>query len=348
MRNKKFLGVLLVSLAMLGACGSGGDTDNSASGGNNSSGDTYAIVAKSAGNPFNEKQVTGFKEAIEEQGFKAIEKTPDQPTAEQQITIIQELVAQGVKGIAVAANDQDALQPALQQAMNSGVSVTSFDSSVNPDSRELHVNQADPNAIALAMMDTVLDLSGGSGEFAILSATSTATNQNTWIAAMEELMESDSKYKELELVKVAYGDDLRDKSTSETEALLQSYPDLKVIMSPSTVGIAAAAKVVQDKGVSDKIKVTGLGLPSEMAEYIESDVTPYMYLWNPLDIGYMTGYALTALADDSISGKVGDKFEVGELGEKEVTEAPDGGTESFLGEPFKFDKDNIDEWKDIY
>ncbi|MFB8552595.1 rhamnose ABC transporter substrate-binding protein [Enterococcus casseliflavus] len=345
MKLSKWIGLSIATAVMfLAACGDG---QESAGNVENSSG-TYAIVAKSAGNPFNEKQIEGFKKAIEEQGYQVIEKTPDQPTAEQQINIIQELITQGVDGIAIAANDENALQPALKQAMDLGIAVTSFDSAVNQESRQAHVNQADPKAIAVAMMDAVLDLAGGEGQFAILSTTSTATNQNTWIAGMEELMAEDEKYAGLELVKIAYGDDLRDKSTSETEALLQSFPDLRVIMSPSTVGIAAAAKVVQDKGVSDNIKVTGLGLPSEMAAYIDNDVCPYMYLWNPIDIGYMTGYLLTALAQEDISGSVGETFEAGDLGTKEITEAPDGGTESFLGEPFRFDSSNIDEWKEVY
>lgn len=275
MKLSKWIGLSIATAVMfLAACGDG---QESAGNVENSSG-TYAIVAKSAGNPFNEKQIEGFKKAIEEQEYQVIEKTPDQPTAEQQINIIQELITQGVDGIAIAANDENALQPALKQAMDQGIAVTSFDSAVNQESRQAHVNQADPKAIAVAMMDAVLDLAGGEGQFAILSATSTATNQNTWIAGMEELMAEDEKYAGLELVKITYGDDLRDKSTSETEALLQSFPDLRVIMSPSTVGIAAAAKVVQDKGVSDNIKVTGLGLPSEMAAYIDNDVCPYMYL----------------------------------------------------------------------
>ncbi|MBO6348852.1 rhamnose ABC transporter substrate-binding protein [Enterococcus casseliflavus] len=345
MKLSKWIGLSIATAVMfLAACGDGQENAGNVE---NSSG-TYAIVAKSAGNPFNEKQIEGFKKAIEEQEYQVIEKTPDQPTAEQQINIIQELITQGVDGIAIAANDENALQPALKQAMDQGIAVTSFDSAVNQESRQAHVNQADPKAIAVAMMDAVLDLAGGEGQFAILSATSTATNQNTWIAGMEELMAEDEKYAGLELVKIAYGDDLRDKSTSETEALLQSFPDLRVIMSPSTVGIAAAAKVVQDKGVSDNIKVTGLGLPSEMAAYIDNVVCPYMYLWNPIDIGYMTGYLLTALAQEDISGSVGETFEAGDLGTKEITEAPDGGTESFLGEPFRFDSSNIDEWKEVY
>jgi rhamnose transport system substrate-binding protein len=155
------------------------------------------------------------------------------------------------------------------------------------------------------------------------------------------------EYKDVKLVKVAYGDDLRDKSVSETEALLKSYPELKGIIAPTTVGIAAAGKVLTDKGLKGKVQLTGLGLPSEMAEYIESGVCQWMYLWNPLDVGYLSGYAAKALVDGTITGKVGDKFKAGKLGEKEVVQDGDG-TQIMLGDPFKFDKNNIEEWKKIY
>jgi rhamnose transport system substrate-binding protein len=158
----------------------------------------------------------------------------------------------------------------------------------------------------------------------------------------------DSKYKDVKLVKVAYGDDLRDKSVSETEGLLKTYPDLKAIIAPTTVGIAAAGKVLTDKSLKDKVYLTGLGLPSEMSEYIESGVCPWMYLWNPIDLGYLAGYAADALAKGTITGKEGDKFTAGTLGEKSVSNADDGGTEIMLGAPFKFDADNIGEWKSVY
>lgn len=151
----------------------------------------------------------------------------------------------------------------------------------------------------------------------------------------------------MELVKVAYGDDLRDKSTSETEALLQTYPDLKGIISPTTVGIAAAGKVLTDKGLIGKVHLTGLGLPSEMADYIESGASEWMYLWNPVDVGYLAGYAAAALVDGSITGEVGDTFNAGDLGDKEIIADGDG-TQIMLGDPFKFDSENIAEWKTVY
>ena len=232
--------------------------------------------------------------------------------------------------------------------MNEGIKVSCLDAKVNPDSRMTFVNQAGVKEIGEALMDAVLDISGGEGQWAIVSATSQATNQNAWIDAMKEVMKED-KYSKLELVEVAYGDDEPQKSTDVTQALLQTYPDLKVICAPTTVGIAAAAKVLQDNGSS--CKLTGLGLPSEMSEYIGDDDAhscPYMFLWNPEDVGRLGAYTSIALVNEEITGAAGDKFTAGDLGEYEVTEASDGGTEVILGSPFKFDPSNIDEWKDVY
>ena len=153
------------------------------------------------------------------------------------------------------------------------------------------------------------------------------------------------KYANTPLVKVAYGDDDPTKSTSETQALLTDS-SIKVIIAPTTVGMLAAGKVLQDK--QSDVKLTGLGLPSEMAPFIEDGTCPWMYLWNPVDIGYLSGYTMDALVKGTITGDVGGSFNAGDLGEKKITEAADGGTEVMLGDPFKFDTENIAEWKEVY
>lgn len=306
----------------------------------------YAFIFKNTGNPYGEKQMEGYKNAIEELGYTAILKAPENPTVEDQIVIINELIGQGVDAIAITGNDFDALQPALQAAMDAGIKVLSADSAVNPASRMVHINQADPELIGRVEVQAAAEMIGGAGQIAVLSATSQASNQNTWIEWMKtELEEGD--YADIELVEVAYGDDLRDKSVSETEALLQKYPDLKCIIAPTTVGIAAAGKVITDKGLIGQVKVTGLGLPSEMAEYIENGACPWMYLWNPIDVGYLTGYAAIALVNGEITGAVGDTFSAGRLGDYEVI-ADGEGTQIMLGAPFKFDPSNIEEWKVVY
>ena len=164
-------------------------------------------MTKSAGNPFNEKTAQGFQEVIEAEGGECIVKHPEQATADAQVSVIQSLISQGVDSIAIAANDENALQAALEEAMDAGIKVSCLDSKVNADSRMTFVNQAGTEEIGTTLMDAVYDITGGEGQWAILSATSQATNQNAWIEAMKSAMEADEKYSKLELVEVAYGDD---------------------------------------------------------------------------------------------------------------------------------------------
>ena len=307
---------------------------------------TYAIITKSAGNPYNEREASGFEEAIKAAGYTAIIKHPAEITAEAQITLINELVAQGVSGIAVAANDKDALETALKAAMAAGIKVVSL---VNPASRLTHINQAGVQQVAQALADAVLDLTKGEGDWAILSATSTASNQNAWIEAQKEIMKGD-KYSKLNLVEVAYGDDEYQKSVDQTQALLQNYPNLKVICAPTTVGIAAASKVITDAGLQGKVIVTGLGLPSEMAEFMGAGnvACPYMFLWNPIDVGRVAAYALVEMVNGKLTGELGQSFTAANGTTYTVTEAGDGGTEIIIGPPFAFTAENIAEWKTVY
>ncbi len=359
--KKKVLSVLLcaaMAAGMLAGCGgddkastddankpAASDADGSAAG------KKFALVTKSAGNPYNEKEAEGFQQAIESIGGECIIKHPESATADAQVSVIQSLISQGVDSICIAANDENALQAALEDAMAAGIKVSCLDSKTNAASRMTFANQAGTTEIGQALMDAVYDIAGGEGDWAILSATSQATNQNAWIDAMKDIMENDSKYANLNLVEVAYGDDEPVKSTDQTQALLSKYPNLKVICAPTTVGIAAAAKVLQDQ--SSAVKLTGLGLPSEMAEYIGDDDAhscPYMFLWNPIDVGRLGAYISAALVDGTITGAAGETFEAGDMPNSPYTivDAGDGGTEVILGAPFKFDPTNIEEWKTVY
>ena len=380
MKKKVLSALLCVSMAatMLVGCGSSNDTaadapaadapaaeekaeepaaeeepaadDAAASTGDLTTDKTYCLIVKSAGNPYNQKEAEGFKEAIEAQGGTFVLQEPAAADAESQITCINNAISQGVDAIAIAANDADALQPALTEAKNSGIHVLALDSATNAASREVFCNQAGITQVGETLMKAVKDISGGEGKWAILSASSTATNQNAWIDSMKSVMEG-SDYAGLELVGVYYGDDEYQKSVDQTDAILAENPDVKVICAPTTVGIMAAAKVVEDKGLAGSVKVTGLGLPSEMADYIgttDADACPYMFLWNPIDLGRLAGYTAIALVNGVITGAEGDSYTAPNGTTYEVTAASDGGTEIILGPPFGFNPDNIEEWKTVY
>ncbi len=183
------------------------------------------------------------------------------------------------------------------------------------------------------------DLAGGEGKIAILSATSTAPNQNEWIGLMKEELKK-PEYAKLELVDTVYGDDDDTKSYTEAQGLIKTYPDLKVIIAPTTVGIAAAARAVQDGDMVGKVFVTGLGTPNQMREYVKSGAVPQFALWNPADLGYLAIYTLDAIASGEIKGAAGDTFTAGKLGDYTIDD--DGVV--LLGPPTVFNKDNIDKF----
>lgn len=328
--------VLLLALVLMLALGTAAQAE------------TIALITRNVGNPYATKIVEGFREACGELGFEAVVKEPAEPTAELAIQAINELISQKVDGIAIPATDAAALTPALMKANAAGIKIVSWDSPVEPSVRVTNTSQADPELIGRVEVQAIAEMLGeAGGQIAILSATAESEGQNLWIGWMKEELK-DPKYASIELVKIAYGDDLRDKSVSETEGLLKAYPDLKGIIAPTTVGIAAAAKVITDKNLQGKLHLTGLGLPSEMAEYIHNGACEWMYLWNPIDMGYFTAYTTAMAVRGEITGAVGEVFTAGRLGEMTIIECADGGTEIMMGAPYRFDASNIDEWKTVY
>ena len=338
---KKLIAILLVAMMALSLVACNNDAANNG----DSAEATYAIVCKDASNPYMLRMISGFEAACKELGVKSVTKSPESATVDGQITIVNELVAQGVKGIAIAANDAAALEATIQAATAQGIVVVTLDSDTKGS--QMFVNQAGVEQVAQVLVDSVADMAGEEGgEFAILSASSTATNQNAWIAAMEEILK-DEKYSKLTLVETVYGDDEPTKSTTETQNLLTKYPDLKVICCPTTVGILACAQTVQNtEGCA--VKVAGLGLPSEMKEYVGEDkVCPYMYLWNPIDVGNCAAYMIKAIADGK-AGAAGTEFTAENGTTYAVTAGDPAETQIIVGPPFAFNGDNIAEWADVY
>ena len=337
--NKKLISAILCGTMILGAASPAFAA---------AEGKKIALVGKSAGNAFFEIAAKSFVETAEAEGATVDVVYPETATADAQIKVLDNLISQEPDAICIAANDVNALQAKLEEAMDAGIKVSSFDSAPNKDSRQVFVNQAGTVAVGQALMDAVLDITGGEGQWAILSATSQAANQNAWIDAMKKIMEEDEKYSKLELVEVAYGDDEPQKSTDQTAALFQNYPDLKVICAPTTVGIAAAAKYLQDNESS--CKLTGLGLPSEMIEYTGDDDAhscPYFYLWDMVGLGSLSANATISLINEEITGALDEKFTAADV-EYTITEADDGGTEIVLGEPLQFNAENIEEMAKLY
>ena len=303
-----------------------------------------AMVVKNLGNSFFEACRDGGLEAAKELGnVELIYQGPSTPTAEGQIEIIDSLIAQKVDAIEISANDVDALVPICKKAMKAGIKVISFDSGIAEDGRILHLAPSGDEFIGRSQVKMISKLIGNKGEIAILSASSQATNQNSWIEWMKKELTKPA-YKDMKLVSVVYGDDLSDKSYREAMGLFKSYPNLKGIISPTTVGIAATAKALEDAGLAGKIQLTGLGLPSEMKQYIKDGTCKEMSLWNPIDLGYSATYISAKLVSGDFKGKAGEVMKVGRMGDIKIGK----GKVAVMSEPYVFNKDNIDKFAKIY
>jgi rhamnose transport system substrate-binding protein len=262
-----------------------------------------------------------------------------------QIEIVTNATTQGVKAIMISNNSGDQIVPAAKAAQAKGVKVVTWDSPIpSSEGEDVFVAQVDFADIGKVMADMTLSLAGpDGGKFAILSASPDAANQNAWIAAMKTALK-DPKYSKLELVDTVYGDDQSEKSYTQAQALVDKHPDIKVIMSPTSVGIVAAAKAMQDEKLCDKVKVSGLGLPSEMLAYAKNGCAPQFALWSFVDLGYLTYYTTYMIATGAIKAEEGASFKAGRLGDFTITKDPTRakGLRVLMGPFTIYNKDNVE------
>jgi len=353
MRTRAIALAAVAALALGTAACASDDTGGSGGNGGASSGATggaasgiksdlkVAFLPKQVNNPyFDTSDNKGGKVAVEEFKGKYSETGPSEASPSAQVSYINTLSQQGTNVIVVSANDKDAICGALNEARQGGAKVVTYDSDTNPTCRDMFINQATTDGIAKSQIKLISDAVGpDGGEIAILSATANATNQNAWIAAMKTEL-AKPEYSKLKLVDTVYGDDDDQKSFQEAQGLLAKHPNLKGIISPTTVGVAAAARYLSGSTYKGKVQLTGLGTPNQMKQFVKDGTVKAFALWNPADLGYLAAYAGAALASGLITGKQGEKFTAGKLGEYTI------GADAtvVLGDPFTFNAGNVDQF----
>ncbi|MEZ5666928.1 MAG: substrate-binding domain-containing protein [Alphaproteobacteria bacterium] len=269
--------------------------------------------------------------------------TPENSVAGQ-IEIMTTAATQGQDAVMLSNNAGDQIAPAAVAAGEAGVKVVTWDSPIpSAEGEILFVAQVDFTEIGVVMADMAHSILGGEGQFAILSATPDAANQNAWIAAMHTALE-DPKYAGLELVDTVYGDDISEVSYNRALGLIDQHPDLGLIMAPTSVGIVAAAKAMQDEGLCDQVKVSGLGVPAEMVSYTLNGCAPEFALWSFVDLGYLTYYVTYLIATGQMAGEVGDTFEAGRMGTYTVEKDPtrDVGNRVLMGPFTVYNAENVE------
>jgi rhamnose transport system substrate-binding protein len=342
-------GLVLVS-ALLAACSSSSSSSSSSSASTSAAPSTAAsstgalktgltvyVIPKNLGNNYfttaDSANSGGAIAALQALGETGTETSGTAATPASQIPAIQAAVSKGAKALIVSATDPTALCPTLNAAMKRGITVITYDSDA-PACRDLFINQASTAQIGTSEVDLLASELHDTGQIAIVSAAASATNQNAWIGYMKQQL---TKYPNMKLVATVYGNDDPTTSTQVTQGLLQQFPNLKGIISPTTVGIAAAAAVLDTDKYRGKVLLTGLGTPDSLKKYVADGTIKAFELWNPANLGYLAGYAAVAFASGQINGTQGQTFSAGKLGTFTI-----GADKTvLLGPPFVFNSSNI-------
>ena len=311
---------------------------------------SMVFIPKNLGNPYFEAIEKGFYDAMAELGednFEFLFTGPATAEATSQIEYVEAAVQNGADIIFIAANSNDALNGTFDDARAAGTKIVIINQDIpgSEDRRDGAILPTNFANVGKAQIKLLSELMGGAGEFAILSATTDAPDQNVWIADIQDEVENNADYANMTLVEVVYGDDQPEKSTTEMEALLTKYPDLGGVIAPTTVGVAAAAKVIQNKGIADQVKLTGLGLPSEMEEFILDGTCEAMQLWNPPYEGYLATYLAYEMAMNGFEIAEGASFSAGKLGDYTF------GADNILitlEDPMTYDPSNIEEYAALF
>jgi rhamnose transport system substrate-binding protein len=252
-------------------------------------------------------------------GDKVVYTSPSEATGSAQIPFVQQLISQKVDVIAISGSDLNGASAELAKAKAQGIKVLSFDSDVAADSRSLFINQAETAELGTAMLDSMSDMLGGEGDFAILSSTQTAVNQNAWIADIKKRLTTEPKFAKLKLVDVVYGEEKADVSANRAKELITTHPGLKGIIIPAGISLPAAATALDEAGLLGQVKLTGLAPASLIKDFIKTGNVPDIW-WNVTDLGYMSMYAAKSLASCDVDGTTGQTFDAGDLGKYTVGE----------------------------
>jgi ABC-type sugar transport system substrate-binding protein len=329
----KRLAPFLVALALvvaLAAC------KKSSSSGGSGKELTIAFMPKSKGNAFFIACRKGADEAAKELNVKLLWDGPTEPEAAKQNEIIETWITRGVDAIAVACENKEGIATALRKAREKGIKVVTYDSDTLPDARDFFCNQATPEAIGTTLIEEAVKSMGPEGEYAIITASLTASNMNEWqkqIAAVNA-----EKYPNLKMVALRPCDDLKDKAFAEATALINAHPNLKLIMAICSPAVPGAAEAVKQAGKVGAVKVVGLGLPNENKRFVKDGVTQAVILWKVGDLGYLAVQAAKAVTKGELKPGA-TTFSAGRLGELKVE-----GSDIILGKPFVFTKGNIDQF----
>lgn len=300
-----------------------------------------AYVPITSGIPYFDPIIEGMQEAVELRGGEFRMLAPSEVSPTSQIPILRTLIQQRVDVICISPNSVDAMNQVLEDARNQGIIVLTVNDDIIgfEQFRDGSILSADYDQLAEDSFRIFAEKMEYSGRFIVLSSTTDAPFQNNQIAIYRRIMENESRYAGLEMIEILYGDDEPLKSLAEAESALQRHSDLDGIMSPTSVGVIAAAQAVENADRQGSVIVYGLGTPNQARNYIKDGVLAGAMLWDTYRTGFVSGDIAMSLAEGKFTLSPGKSVPVARYDAVEVLE----NNVMYAGPPLDLNIDNIDD-----
>jgi ribose transport system substrate-binding protein len=219
-----------------------------------------ALVMKTLTNPFFIEMEKGARRAEAELKVELQVRTAAQETSiEQQIQIVNELIAAKVDAIVIAPGDSISLIPVLQKASAAGIKLVNIDNRLNPQAVQeaglapLPFVSVDNEKAAYASAHFIAEGASPGTQAAILGGISSADNAQQRMAGARRAF---SENKAITLVASESANWKIDEGYAVTKKIFQSNPQVKLLFAANDMMALGALKYLHDSG-RRAVKVAG-------------------------------------------------------------------------------------------
>ncbi len=272
---------------------------------------TFALVPKNMNNPFFDQARDGCKKAEAESNgaFECMYIGPgEHGGGEEQVQIVQDLVAKKVDGIAVSPSNAAAMAVALQAAKEAGIPVFTWDSDMLPENKDLRIAYVGTKNydIGVNLAKLVQKLKPNGGTICIQSGGAAAANHNERMQGIRDTLsgkmsaaspgdplKGENGWTEAPGCPL-YTDDDFPRSVQQLEDTLGKLPDLDAFVPtggfPQFIPDAYRATVAKYKDRIDSGKlalVVADTLPVQM-ELMKEGLSKGQVGQRPFEMGYKT------------------------------------------------------------
>lgn len=294
------------------------------------------MVVKQSDSWFDD-MATGVDQLKKDTGLNVSVQVPETGDAASQISIMENLIAQGVDAICVVPNDPEALVPTIEKAREAGIVVVTHEAPGIAEDVDLDVEAFVNEEFGKLFGEKLAAAMDGKGQYAGFVGGLTMETHMAWYEAATAYIEEN--YPDMECVTEEPYEDGNsvDGAHDKTLEILKAYPDIKGFFDCSAQG-GGICEALQEKNKTEDVSVVSLALPSMSATYLKDGSMRAGLAWRPADAGYATCYAAYLLAS-------GQAVETGtdlKITGYESVEIKDG--VAYGDAPLEFSADNIGDY----